>query len=156
MKDKNFEQWRDKFFRETYPSSELIRQQSSATISPFVYEEAERMYKIVTTTTKTTHDRYMPIIEELVEALEGKLLVIQKYDAAMEILRSIFTHNDWQIETFNESILFSYMEMLGHAPKYKKSFRHIGKDFNQYCEEVVFEKPKCKALASVKKKLGHE
>lgn len=57
------------------------------------------------------------------------------YRKVCETLQSILNHAEFKVETFNESVLVNYMEMLGYPINYDSTTRNIGKDWLTHCEE---------------------
>lgn len=47
----------------------------------------------------------------------------------IDIVRSILSSGNMQVETINESVLIKLMELRGTPIKYGKSFRDIDKDY---------------------------
>ena len=56
----------------------------------------------------------------------------QNDEEIINILNSILSNGNWNIETVNEAILCKLMEIRGTPIKYSKSFRNIEKDYESW------------------------
>ena len=58
----------------------------------------------------------------------------------IDIMASILSEGNVEVETFNESILVKLMELRGTPVKVKKSYRNIQEDYEKWKSEIYNKK----------------